>query len=250
MAEMVAYWLPKDGTPAAEWEDGVAYSRQSGWFAVADGASTGNSSREWAYTLASTFVADRSAQALHDDSSQSFLDWVDTARARFDPKSPEFPVSRMPEWVQAAGDRMGAHATFIGGRLDDGHVRAVAVGDCCLFHLHAASGRTTAFPLSEPGQFNSNPRLLSSLGDRDHQLADAVRHYRAPFAPGDVVFAASDAFAEWLTKGIDDPDVWKALSGIGNKGFRRLCQDLRMSRRMKNDDVTLWRASVPERSKR
>src|SRR5690348_13330808 len=108
---MVAYWLPKAGTSPSEWEDGVAYSPGSGWFAASDGASTGNSSREWAYTLARFFVHDRTADVF-DAGGSGFVRWVDATRDRFDPRSPEFPASRMPEWVQTVGERQGSYATF------------------------------------------------------------------------------------------------------------------------------------------
>ena len=42
-----AYWVAKDGTETSDWEDGAAYSPEAGWFAAADGASTGSNSRAW-----------------------------------------------------------------------------------------------------------------------------------------------------------------------------------------------------------
>jgi len=71
---MIAYWAPKSATPDAEWEDGAAYSRRTGRFAVADGASAGSGSREWAYTLVREFVA--SDLALTD-----FAGWLASTRA-------------------------------------------------------------------------------------------------------------------------------------------------------------------------
>ena len=51
MSPFVAFWEPKAGTARSEWEDGCAYSPETGWFAIADGASAGTSSREWGDTL-------------------------------------------------------------------------------------------------------------------------------------------------------------------------------------------------------
>jgi hypothetical protein len=67
-------------------------------------------------------------------------------------------------------------------------------------------------------------------------------------ARGQVVFAASDALAEWLSRGADRLELWRALSRIGHEGFSDLCHDLRASGEMKNDDVTLWRASLTRSS--
>lgn len=243
MLNMVAYWLPKAGTPTSEWEDGVAYSPGSGWFAVSDGASTGGSSREWAYTLASCFINDR-ATSVFDPDGAGFVGWIKATRGRFDPRSAEFPASQMPEWVQAAGARQGSYATFLGGRVSGSEVRAVAAGDCCLFQLRADGSQPATFPLSSKNQFGTKPLLISSSDRSDEHLTTGIGYYRSAVGPGDVVFAASDALAEWLISNLKDPSVWHALSRIDHLGFRDLCADLRSRRAMKNDDVTLWRATA------
>jgi hypothetical protein len=240
---MIAYWLPKEATAVAEWEDGAAYNAGTGWFAVADGASTGSSSREWAYTLVSLFVADRAAEVF-EAVPEGFVGWVESVRARFDPRSPEFSRSRVPDWVRTVGEHTGAHATFLGGHLGAGELRAVAVGDCCLFHFHQ-TGEVVIFPLNDPGQFGSRPALISSLPGDGKRVAGSARYYTASLAPGDVVLAASDAFAEWLVRNASDPVTRKALARIGHRGFGELCRDLRSIGAMRNDDVTMWRASVP-----
>lgn len=242
MASMVAYWTPKQGTVPSDWEDGVAYSTSSGWFALADGASSGAGSREWAYTLASRFVADRPAAVLEDGDGTAFVRWVEATRRAFDPHSAEFPVSQMPKWVQDLGEREGAHATFLGGRVDTDGIHAVAVGDCCLFHSTVAG--VTAFPVARAEDFGSAPDLVGSVApDGNARLASQVHHFHARAVHGQVVFAASDALAEWLVRHLDRPDVWRQLADLGRFGFAGLCRDLRHRREMKNDDTTLWRAT-------
>lgn len=240
---MVAYWLPKEATATAEWEDGAAYSPRTGWFAVADGASTGSNSQEWAYTLVNSFMADRVADVF-EAAPGGFAGWLESVRARFDPRSAEFPRSRVPDWVRTVGEHTGAHATFLGGHLGARELRAVAVGDCCLFHFRR-SGEVVTFPLNDPGQFGSRPALISSHPGDAARVAGSARYYAAPLTAGDVVLATSDAFAEWLMRNATDPATRQALSRIGNQGFGELCQDLRAIGEMRNDDVTLWRASVP-----
>ncbi len=243
---MVAYWSPKDRTDLSEWEDGAAYSRQSGWFAVADGASTGSSSREWAYALTSGFIRDR-ADGVFEDGTTGFVDWVGRTRASFDPRSDEFRPSKAPKWVQVAGSQRGAHATLLAGRIADGMVRAVAVGDCCLFLLRA--GRLVeSFPLAGPDDFGSSPDLVPSRPTNDDALASAVRRFDRKLDPGDVILVTSDALAEWLTAQAGNQRAWQALSKIGHTGFQLLCDDLRADAKMKNDDVTMFRARLsPER---
>jgi hypothetical protein len=241
MHEMVAYWLPKAGTAASDWEDGAAYSPSTGWFAVADGASSGADSREWAYTLTKSFVDDRPAAVFDSAAVQPFVEWLDKTRARFDPHAPEFPVSRMPDWVQAAGQRTGAHAAFLGGRVTSNRVQAVAIGDCCLVQIGSRGG-ATAFPLTSANQFTSAPELLRSVPAADHRLAAQLRWYSTALSPRDVLFAASDAFAQWLVRHLEDAELLRGLITIGMRGFGLLCERLRESGEMNNDDVTFWRA--------
>ena len=117
------------------------------------------------------------------------------------------------------------------------------MGDCCLFHLDH-DGRVTSFPLSDPQQFGTSPVLISSHHDDYFGQSGRVSYFRAAVSPGDVLFAASDALAEWLIRNTDDACMWRTMSRIGHRGFRDLCGDLRRTRRMKNDDVTLFRAFV------
>jgi hypothetical protein len=226
---MVAYWAPKSATPEAEWEDGAAYSRRTGRFAIADGASAGSGSREWAYTLVRDFIA--TDRALTD-----FPGWLAATRAGFDPRSAEFPPPRVPDWVRASNEHTGAYATFLGGQLESGHLTAVAVGDCCLFHVTATGVRT--FPLASATDFGSQPSLI---GSRATGGAETYT-YQADLAPADVVLAATDALAQWMLTDVEAN--LPVLLGIGHRGFRELCRDLRAAKRMRDDDVTLLRAAI------
>jgi len=242
MPNMLAYWTPKEGTGLSEWEDGAAYSQQSGWFAVADGASTGSNSREWAFTLTSAFVRDK-VDDVFDDARAGFVDWVERTREEFDPEAAPFLPSKAPKWVQAAGSQRGSHATLLAGQIAGGKVRAVAVGDCCLFRF-SQSGAVESFPLHTRADFGSHPQLLRSKQSDAAVLASAVRRYDQALDPGDVIFVASDALAEWLTQQVRNQQVWRMLSRIGNSEFQELCRDLRAGHQMNNDDVTLLRAST------
>ncbi len=240
MWPMVAYWVAKDGTQTSDWEDGAAYSPESGWFAVADGASTGSDSRSWAYTLVRSFVSERDPSVF----GPTGLDrWLDRVRGGFDPRSPEFPASRSPAWVQAEAQRQGAYATLLGGWFHDGRVSAIAVGDTCLFHLRAGVP-IGVFPLQDVGEFGTQPDLVTSNGGTTAELA---RSYDAAFGAEDVLVVASDALSEWLVRERRAvPDIWRSMTRIGYTGVAQLCADLRTARQMKNDDVTLFRARAPE----
>ena len=248
---MVAYWTPKQDTDPSDWEDGAAYSCASGWFAVTDGASTGSNSREWAYTLAESFVRETDSRAFQP---AGFVEWLTDVRAKFDPNSSAFPSSNVPQWVRQVGAQQGAFATLVGGRISGDRLDAIAVGDCCLFHVAVESlyeeGRPDhlpmSFPLVDPAQFGTSPMLVSSTSGNERSLTENIRHLSIRVRPGDVVFAATDALAQTMLQNLGRPDFWRLLTGVGHRGFAVLCRDLRATGQLKNDDVTLFRALVPE----
>ena len=247
MSPFVAFWESKAGTARSDWEDGCAYSPESGWFAIADGASAGTSSREWAYTLVDRFVGDRPHDLLRADEwlGSRFLRWLADVRADFDPESEAFRQTHVPDWVRAAGRRQGAFSTFLGGRISVANWAAVAVGDCCLFQLHAPDRRVTMFPLGSAAEIGTTPELIPSMAVDDGALLRSLRHGGGRLQPDDTIFAGTDAIAEWMIRGRERPDVWSVLSRIGNEGFATLCADLRERREMRNDDVTLLRYRLP-----
>jgi hypothetical protein len=239
--QAVAYWKPKEGTATSEWEDGVSYSNATGWFCVTDGASTGGSSREWAFALAEGFVAAKpnGVFALDPAGARSFATWLQSVRDGFDPKSPDYRRSRMPKWVQEVGAQEGAYATLLGGHLERGRLRMVAVGDCCAFHIGSAGLRT--FPLVAATEFGSHPDFVSSV-DSNGSTAEP-RRLETSFDDGDRLIVASDALSEWLMKNGEDRAAWRTVMSVNHVGFDELCSDLRADGAMKNDDVTMLRCS-------
>jgi hypothetical protein len=247
MSPFVAFWEPKAGTARSEWEDGCAYSPETGWFAIADGASAGTSSREWAYTLAKAFVDDRPDDLLRAEHGLGtrFLRWLSGVRQSFDPDAEGFVRATVPEWVREAGQRRGAFSTFLGGRISASDWAAVAVGDCCLFHLHSSGPRLTMFPMTGAEEVGSTPQLIPSAPADDGALARSLRHGSGSLQPRDVIFAGTDAISEWMMRAREREELWSLLSRIGNEGFAAVCADLRETKEMRNDDVTLLRYRQP-----
>ena len=239
-ASWSAYWAQKADTPRADWEDGCAYSPSTGWFAVADGASSGVRSREWAFHLTRSFVEAARRDAFVDALDvDRFVAWTQTARASFDFDSAEFRSFDVPDWIHQAAMRKGAFATFLGGHLSLAGWRVVAVGDCCLFHV---SGDTvTTFPLAPGHDPATAPMLVTSVAVDDIRLAAHTTAASGRLAAGDTLFVTSDALAAWLLAEVEHPATWTALRTIGSDGFNRLCRDLRSADLLKNDDVTMLR---------
>jgi hypothetical protein len=247
MSPFFAFWEPKSGTARSEWEDGCAYSPESGWFAIADGASAGTSSREWAYTLVKCFVDDRRDDLLQADEGLGarFLQWISGVRECFDPDAEGFVRATVPEWVRAAGEQRGAFSTFLGGRISTSEWTAIAVGDCCLFHVDASGLLLTTFPMSGADEFGSTPQLIPSRPVDNAALAQSLRHGSGPLQPRDLILAGTDAVSEWMIHAHHRVEMWSVLSRIGNEGFAALCADLREVKEMRNDDVTLLRYRPP-----
>jgi hypothetical protein len=251
MSPFVAFWEPKAGTARSEWEDGCAYSPESGWFAVTDGASAGTSSREWAYTLAKSFVDDRNDELLHagEGIGDSFHRWLAGVRESFDPDAEGFVRAAVPEWVRVAGEQRGAFSTFLGGRITTTGWAAIAVGDCCLFHLRTSGTPlprlVATFPLTSADELGSTPQLIPSAPADDGALVRSLRQGSGTLQPGDVILAGTDAVSEWMLSTRDQQVLWGLLSQIGVETFTALCAELRERREMRNDDVTLLRHRRP-----
>lgn len=236
--DAVAFWDAKLGTETSEWEDGVAYDRVTGWFAVADGASTGAGSREWAHALTSSFVQARRTDvfAPGEIGEEAYRTWLEELRVRFVELAAAGAPAKVPSWVREAGRREGAYATMLGGWFDRGVLRMVAVGDCCAFVVSGSSVVDT-FPIGDPSGFDNAPDLISSLPGAPTQRGRA----EVRLGSTDELVVATDAFAEYLLRHRGDQKVWQLAMSVAAPGFRDLLNDLRTDRQVKNDDVTMLR---------
>jgi hypothetical protein len=222
---MVAFWEPKAGSPPRDWEDGVAYSADCGRFALADGASTGSRSREWAYTLVSSAFCPVTRLDLVAASTDLFCRWMASVRNSFDPEVHQFAAASAPGWVRETSRPTGSFATFLAGEIGaDDRLSVVSVGDCCLFIL-TAEGDIRTFPATSPSDFDSTPELLASS---EEAHIPEPRWFSTRLAATDRLFAATDALSA-------------ELNSVTSIGFQRLISDRRHRRLIKNDDVTLLR---------
>ena len=71
--ETQAFWLPKAGNSAEEYEDAVAYSPEQDLYAVADGASESSFADRWAQILVRQFAA---TPPLNMTSESEWLSWL------------------------------------------------------------------------------------------------------------------------------------------------------------------------------
>ncbi|MCE6997167.1 hypothetical protein LZG04_20515 [Saccharothrix sp. S26] len=249
----VVFYAPKRGNADAEWEDGAAAApAQAGRgprFAVADGATQGFGSARWAQQLVAGFVGDQGAppdlavDALHHWASDVQERWRDDPR-----------LSGATDLQRLKQATVGSFATFLGCELRDltgprPRWAAVALGDAVLFHVR--EHRVVAqFPRIAPEEFGSNPDGVPTGAAALAELIGRARFADGDLADGDLLYLATDAFAQWVTVADrrDPRALWSTLAGLDHpEAFRGLVRGRRAAGEMVNDDVTLMRVRL-ERS--
>jgi hypothetical protein len=233
------FWAAKREEAVGEWEDGCALSARRLRFAVADGAGAGFESRQWALTLATTFVRDPPSAGI---GAAGVAGWFSQLAERYRRRSE--PAAEEDAWLYEAMELRGSFAAFVAVQFwprPDQLLgwEAMAVGDCCLFHLRR--GRLlTAFPVTSAEDFTSHPDLVPSAHHALHRLAARIRITGGTASPGDRFALASDAMSQWLLRSSRRrPDTWLRLEGLRSSSFRGLVRAEREAGRMQRDDVTL-----------
>ncbi|HUQ55758.1 hypothetical protein [Lentzea sp.] len=245
-AWQVVFSAPKQGNDPWEWEDGAAAApedRETGRgprFALADGATEGFGSTRWAMRLVEGFVAPDV-----ELTRRSLLGWAVRAQDgwRHDPV-----LSRASGVELFKLDSVGSFATFLGCELtglagERPRWRAVAVGDTVLFHVRG-NRLVGQFPPMRADDFGVNPAGVPTVPAALPGVVDRMEFAEGDVEPGDLLYLATDALAQWMVRE-DDDGLWSLLAGLDHPHrFRELADDRRETREMTNDDVTLMRISV------
>ncbi|MFG2552668.1 hypothetical protein ACGFWF_22330 [Streptomyces sp. NPDC048581] len=232
---------------AAECEDAHAWNAHRA--VVCDGASRAFASGRWAALLARAFLV----TALDGPwgSEPRLLDgWLRESRGLWAEQTAQ--AAEVPVYIRGALAR-GSAATFLGVDTRDvspSHAgarplleyRAFAVGDSCLFHLR--DGRPTVlFPLDRPDQFDTHPDLVPTRAEALESLAPVLRCTEGACGPDDVLLLMTDALAQWALEAAAEhgATVWTFLEHAPQDEFGVRVKELRASRAMKEDDVSLVR---------
>src|SRR5262245_47090922 len=153
-----AFHTGKQGNAAEEYEDAAAGNLANGRFAVADGASEASFAAIWARLLVDSFVSNP-GKPWHG------LEWIAPLRKQWAVQVDALPLP----WYAEEKRELGAFATFLGLVFrpsavgPNGYWRALAIGDCGLFHTRG--GRlATAFPMQCSTEFSNRPHLVRSRG--------------------------------------------------------------------------------------
>lgn len=246
------FWLHKAGNRPEEYEDAFfpRYKRPSQHiprkrcprFAVADGTTVGMLSGEWARLLVSLYCEPGTEQADIDDRflQRAYHRWEEQKKAYLaDRERRNKPLM----WFEEPGLAAGAFSTLLGlslGTEEDRCLHAEAVGDSCLFQVRDDE-LLVKFPHDDPSQFNSSPPLLCSNPKNNGRLQEHVARLEGDWLPRDRFYLMTDALACWFLKEVvAGGKPWQHLDRInGQSAFEGLVNDLRESKQIRNDDVTL-----------
>jgi hypothetical protein len=244
MAQVPLRWrrlaVPKRGHRPEEYEDAAAGDGGRGRFAVADGATESAFAGDWSRLLAEAFVT----EPVMD---RGWPDWLPPVRGRW----LETVGRRELPWYLEEKFAQGAFATLLGIEFTPAATggwdwRAVAVGDCCLFHLRGPE-LVCSFPLDAADDFNSTPALICSRPAAlppDHRAKGRARH-------GDTFLLLSDALAQWAFRrheGRRSP--WTELVDLARRpdadaAFASWVESLWSSKELKTDDITMLAIDLP-----
>ncbi len=243
------FWLAKDLDEPAQCQDAFALDAERGIAACADGVSSAIFSGPWTRILVQSTV--ESPPQLDD--AEAFRGWLDGQRASW---RGGIDMARLA-WYQRPKMIDGAMTTLLWTELapseiaDDGHatnyqLRAVAIGDTCLFHLRGDEC-LKHFPMDSAGQFGLNPAVIGSVDRQaDHLLEFQL--YEAECPPGDWLVLATDALALWaMTRGESgEPVDWRRYWDLPDDQWRQEIVSLREANLMRYDDTTLMLLRVVE----
>jgi hypothetical protein len=217
--------MPKAGHGLEEYEDAYGADPSAGRLAIADGASESSFAGAWAQLLVAGFIGQPGP----------WSGWLPAARQAWQEK---FQGIAAP-WYVEEKVRAGAYATFLGVTFDAPSAtwQAVAVGDCCLFHVRA--GRLlNAFPVKDADAFGNQPDLIGS-----QSTSVPIRRLRleVEWQGSDVLLLMTDALAQsFLRKVANNDESWQGILSLKTQeAFEAWTTKTRQRQELRNDDVTL-----------
>jgi len=259
--------VPRQGHNLDECQDAAASDPEKGRFAVADGASESPHAALWARLLVDAFVRNGEVRI-------PWADWLPAIQQRWaSVVSPQANAAPLP-WFLEPGVQQGAFATFLGLILrtseDDKvtrwqgdkmtespsschpvtlsschlHWEALALGDSCLFQIRDDQ-LVRAFPVSRSTDFTSTPWLVGSRSE-PRQRGEVCQ---GEALPRDQFWLMTDALAQWFLIQVEHGGKpWQIVECLLHRPdasvFAEWVEQLRRSRQLRNDDVTLLGVSV------
>ena len=217
-------------------------------FAVADGATEGVFSKQWAQLLVESFCEKKEHNIVFLI-EQTLNDWVlwktNYVRNRNESDNPI-------HWYEEHGLTIGAFSTLLGFELFDGDDsrfgfwQATAVGDTCLFQVRNEH-LIAKFPINHSSCFGNNPWLISTNNLANTHLAETKHALKGDWQKKDIFFLMTDALSFWFMQMCENNrNPWGKLRDLPpeNEEFKKWVDDLRFEKNIHNDDVTLLRIDI------
>jgi len=217
--------------------------------AIADGATEALLSRQWAQLLVRAFCEQTGVSlAVEELLAVAYPAWKTWRQGYLRERHAK---NRPIQWFEEPGLAAGAFAAFCGLELSErehsasGEWSAIAVGDCCFFHVRG-DRLVRCFPIQESSEFTNHPALISSNPTGNTLLSKTVSSARGAWEPGDRMLLMSDALAAWFLKEVESGHLpWDELSSLvvqreeGGAIFMAWLDKLRRAHAIRNDDVSL-----------
>ena len=234
--------LAKDAEHPDENQDAFCTDADRGIAAIADGVASGIFAGQWARILTEATVA----EPPDPGDQAAFGAWL---AARREAWNAEIDVSQLA-WFQKPKLREGAFSTLLWVEItpiderdrqpqDPWRLRALAVGDSCLFHLRGEE-LLRAFPIEKAEELEADPVVIGSIDlNRDDLLE--FKSYEALCRPGDLLVLCTDAVADWALRQCEAgrPPVWGDYWDTSPEAWQEEVAALRSDRQMRYDDATL-----------
>lgn len=233
-----SFHIPKDGFSEAECEDKIAINPEDSAslrLAVSDGATEGIFSNIWAELLVNSYT-ENGFQILEPSNLKPI-------HSNFIQKAFQI-IANMPEtrhWFMYEKLERGTHATLAAVEFFDETIQILTVGDSCVFwHDGEKIGRLPEISLEDFGSFpNTICHLPKTWQSLEQKVVKKEIQFHNPFQ----LALCTDALACWLVKGLRDQNefsVWGKIFQISDSSsFKQFIEELRESKEIRNDDVSL-----------
>ncbi len=214
---------------------------------VSDGATDSIFSKLWAQLLAFGYGAGKWES---DITAESVLDeqtaWLD------------FLAKQQLPWYAEEKAELGAFAAMVGLTLfnDSKRWTAMALGDCCIFHIRNGAC-IRPFPISSSAAFSNFPLLLCSVAERNSNVFDSKQVISdGTWQAGDQFVLMSDTVACWFLSQMENGNVGATIAALESAqsldAFVSVINHARTTKGadgivlMRDDDVTVTLVTVAD----
>jgi hypothetical protein len=259
--------LPKEGEDIIENSDAFHSNEQNGGLcvALADGATQGMMTKNWAICLVETACSQKEKMAHKQHLASTIVNarilWKEERDSLVRTKNHSLSASEYT-WLY----KYGAYSTFLSLRISGSIVEAAAIGDTCLFHVNN-NKLLKSFPVTDATKFNDSPTLLGSiaLDNIEHEIETLFRFDLGKLKRSSRLYLMTDALAAWFLREYSKPaekghlQPWvildrfvtnnlksrsaNFLKQLGRKNdkesFTQFVKRLRINSEITNDDTTL-----------